>query len=565
MKTVSNFLSQLTDVPSSDPDDRRRRRLLNILLTGVGFLSIVTLIVVLFGSAFADIKDKSNLWLGLGAAVGLLLGTVIFYLINRNQHLPGWIASALFLLFLMIVFAFSDSQAELANGRSLFVFTVPIIMASILLRPSFSFLFAVLGSIEIGVLATSSGTALNSFAMVGFFLIAIVSWLSARSLEQALSDLRDINTNLDRLVEQKTSELASALSRELILAGRNQAILNSIADGVIVFDSNNTAILANPALSQLTETPLSNLVGIRFTDLINSTHLSAANRGLMMGLIESPEKTMPGFRIEWGQRTLSTSIARVQDVMGENIGTVAVFRDISREAELEKMKDTFVAIVSHELRTPLSAILGLAEMMKESVYGPLNEKQKSIAERILVNVRRLLGMVGDLLDEAQIRAGKLSIKLQVFKAASLLDTLHTTLDKIASDKGLYLTDELDPGMPENLKGDPHRLQQILINLVNNAIKFTEKGGIHVHIFRSEPNCWSMQVMDTGVGIPQSEIPYIFDTFRQVDNVTTRKQGGFGLGLSIVKQLVELMGGNIHVSSEEGIGSVFTATLPLEVR
>jgi signal transduction histidine kinase len=171
-------------------------------------------------------------------------------------------------------------------------------------------------------------------------------------------------------------------------------------------------------------------------------------------------------------------------------------------------------------------------------------------------------MVGDLLDEAQIRAGRLSIKLQVFKTASLLETLHNTMDKIASDKGLYLRDEMDPQMPEKLMGDPHRLQQVLVNLVNNAVKFTEMGGILVRVLRSEPGCWKMEVADTGVGIPESEIPHIFETFRQVDNVTTRQQGGFGLGLSIVKQLVELMGGEIAVRSEEGNGSVFTVTLPL---
>ncbi|MEW6403819.1 MAG: ATP-binding protein [Chloroflexota bacterium] len=560
---IPAFLSRLTDVPSSDPDDARRRKLLNILLIGTGALSIITLLMILIASIFSAFANPLNFWIGLASTFGVLLGTVFFLVINRNQKIPGWMSAGLFLLFLLVAFGFTDSPVELATGRSLFIFVVPVIMASILLRPSSSFIFAVLSAIEIGILSRVSATALNWFAIVGFFLVAFISWLSARSLEQALKDLRDINSNLDRLVEQKTRELANALSRELILAGRNQAILNSIADGVIVFDSNNVAILANPALSQLTETPLPNLMGIRFSDLVDNARLSATYRGTMMALLENPEKAMPGFRVEWGRRTLSTSMAKVQDTAGENIGTVAVFRDVSREAELEKMKDTFIAIVSHELRTPLSAILGFAEMMKESVYGPLNEKQMSIADRILINVQRLLNMVGDLLDEAQIRAGKLSIKPQVFKTVSLLENLHHTMDKLANDKGLSLTGELDSKMPEKLRGDPHRLQQVLINLVNNAIKFTERGGIHVHIFASEPNCWNMRVTDTGVGIPESEIEHIFETFRQVDNVTTRRQGGFGLGLSIVKQLVELMGGEVHVKSEEGRGSVFTATLPLE--
>jgi len=172
-------------------------------------------------------------------------------------------------------------------------------------------------------------------------------------------------------------------------------------------------------------------------------------------------------------------------------------------------------------------------------------------------------MVGDLLDEAQIRAGKLSIKLEKFKTASLLDVLHNTMDKIAGDKGLYLTSELDPNMPERLTGDPQRLQQVLVNLVNNAVKFTEKGGVHVSITCAGPDRWKMEVTDTGLGIPEHEIPYIFDTFRQVDSVTTRQHGGFGLGLSIVKQLVELMDGEITVKSSNTSGSTFTILLPME--
>jgi signal transduction histidine kinase len=167
------------------------------------------------------------------------------------------------------------------------------------------------------------------------------------------------------------------------------------------------------------------------------------------------------------------------------------------------------------------------------------------------------------LDEAQIKAGRLSLTKQMFKTSSLLEAMHATMDKIATDKGLYLTDEIDLTMPNIIIGDARRLQQILINLVNNSAKFTEKGGIHVSILHSDPNCWAIEVADTGRGIPKEEIPYIFDTFRQVENSTIRKHGGFGLGLAIVKQLVELMKGEITVNSELGKGTTFIIKLPLE--
>jgi PAS domain S-box-containing protein len=556
MKTL---LQRLISTPSLDPDDSRRRRNLNILLIGTECALILAFIASLV--AFSTGRSEKETILITWASASMALVVILVYLINR--YWSGKVAAVLFLTFLTIALSFSDSPEQIANGRSLFIYVIPIAMASVILQPVAGFFFALLGSGIVTWLALSISKLPNVPGIGGFFIVALVSWLSARSLEQALNDVREINANLDRLVAQKTQELASALSRELILAGRNEAILNSIADGVIVFDANNIAIRANPALSRLMEIPLQNLVGTRFSELMNSDRLTAASRGTMMGLIERPEKTVPGLRIEWGEKTLSTSFARVQDASGENIGTVAVFRDITREAELEKMKETFVAIVSHELRTPLNAIMGHTEMLKESIYGSLNEKQSTITERIMVNVKRLLGMVGDLLDEAQIRAGKLSIKPQSFRPAHLLEVVHNTMDKIAADKGLTLTSELDPSMPENIIGDPQRLQQVLVNLVNNSVKFTERGGVHVRILRTEPGCWKMEVTDTGAGIPVHEIPHIFETFRQVDNVTTRQHSGFGLGLSIVKQLVELMGGRIEVKSEDQQGSAFTVILPLE--
>jgi polar amino acid transport system substrate-binding protein len=274
------------------------------------------------------------------------------------------------------------------------------------------------------------------------------------------------------------------------------------------------------------------------------------------------QDTQPiGFRIEWGGKTLSVSAAQVYN-RSENMGTVTVFRDFTREAEVERLKSTFVAIVSHELRTPLNAILGYAEMFKEAVYGPMNEKQINMADRIMKNTQRLLGLINDLLNQAQMEAGKLTIKMAPFRPVELLDNLHSVMDKSAADKGLRLTSEIDANLPETLNGDAARLHQILVNLVNNSIKFTDQGIIHVKLFYPYENKWGIEVSDTGRGIPESEMPYIFDTFRQVEGTATRVHGGFGLGLSIVKQLITLMNGEIKVRSKVDEGTTFIATLPL---
>lgn len=555
---MSNYFQRFLTISTSDPDDARKRKILNILLAGTGFVSLLAIILFSYLLVVSQLSNDELSILLYGSIV-TLIGVAILYAINARYS--GKLAASIFLIFLSIIFAFSDSPEQVASGRALFTFTIPIFMASILIAPGFSFLFAGFTSAIISGLALSIGFNPNYPGIIGFFLIAFVSWLSARSLEQALQELRTINVNLDHVVAERTQALAESLSRERIEAGRNQAILNSIADGVIVFDKKWDATLANPAIKGMLDVPLELIVNKNFRELIEHPRVSPRSRGLLLAMIEHGTQPI-GFRIEWSEKTLSVSAAQVYDNQRQNTGTVIVFRDFTREAEVERLKSTFVGIVSHELRTPLNAILGYAEMFKETVYGPMNEKQVNMADRIIKNTERLLGLINDLLDQAQMEAGKLTIHAQAVNTADLLESLHGLMDKSASDKSLKLTSEIDPALPDALTGDPARLQQILVNLVNNSIKFTDNGSIHVRLFRHNNSQWGMEVSDTGLGIPESEIPFIFETFRQVDGAATRSHGGFGLGLSIVKQLVSLMHGEVRVQSKLGEGSAFIITLPL---
>ncbi len=556
---MKRLLEDLLNVPVSDPDDSRRRRLLNIILLSTLVAAIVALIAISINTVVDPGVIESETQLLLAGTFVLILGILAIYQLNRR--LSGRWASLLFLLLLTAIFYFSDSTKELVDGRSLFLFTIPIVMASMLLSPGASFIFSTVSSAMISILALSIGIIPNFPAIIGFFLVALASWLSARSLEQTLSELRSINANLDKVVTERTQALAESLDRERVEAGRNQAILNSIADGVIVFDRQWNATMANPAIRGMLEIPLELITGKNFRELIEHPRLVSKSRGLLYAMME--HETQPiGFRVEWGGKTLSVSAAQVYNNRNENIGTVTVFRDFTREAEVEKLKSTFVAIVSHELRTPLNAILGYAEMFRESIYGPMNEKQVNMADRIMKNTQRLLGLINDLLDQAQMEAGKLTIKMAPFRPSELLENLHSVMDKTASDKGLTLTSEIEDSLPESLNGDAARLQQILVNLVNNAVKFTDKGSVNVKLLHLSEYKWGIEVMDTGRGIPETEIPHIFETFRQVEGMTTRVHGGFGLGLSIVKQLVTLMNGDIKVRSTLDVGTNFIITLPL---
>ncbi len=412
-KKINSWL----DVPSSDPDDARRRKLLNIILASAVVLSIVLIVFMIWlwftTPRDAWMRDVNNIF---WVTTGLLVGSSLLFVLNRNMR--GSIARVLFLILMTVGIAFADTPQQLVAGRSTFLFTIPIILASVLLPSWTAFLATVLCIVILGFLQIQlTGLITDATAtFLGFAFISLLVWLSSRSLERALIDLRQININLDRLVQERTKELANALSRERIESGRTKAILESIADGVIVFDLYGKAIVANPSSGLLLEMKYDELIDKTIQDLSQSKSLDPFNRGILNNLLANPSSKPSNYHIQWGRKAISVTSAPVVDSDGQPIGTVAVFRDYTHEAEVEKMKNTFLAIVSHELRTPLNAILGYAEMLKEAVYGPVNEKQTRAADRIMTNSHRLLDIVSDLLDKAQMEAGKLSLHLAILPA-----------------------------------------------------------------------------------------------------------------------------------------------------
>jgi len=558
MKINQTF--NLLYVSTSDPDDARRRRLLNILL--MGFLAIGLTAVVLLGVGLLTGALKISEF-GRVFGSSLILVFVILVILVINRYWSGLIASATFLLLLTILVALGDIPKNTVEGRSLFYFVIPITMSSVLLRSYASFILAALSSLAVALLAFTNHLTIDPVPMFGFLAIALVSWLSARSLETALRDLRVINVELDQRVADRTQELSESLTREHAEASRRQAILQGIADGVIVLDNDGLVIMCNMATSRLLDTPIEQILQRRIDDVLQSSMLSDDDREVLMQTISAADVTMAPMRVRWDKRTLSVKAAPVRDVEGHAIGNVAVIRDFTREAEVEEMKNTFVSMVSHELRTPLNAILGYSEMLRDAIYGSVNDKQANAADRILKNSRRLLDIVSDLLDKAQIEAGHLALHYEDFKATELLENMHSVMDQIAIDKGLELKSSIASDMPEMLNSDAQRLQQVLVNLVNNAIKFTEKGGITVRIYRATNEHWAFDVADTGPGIAPEDQKYIFDPFRQIEGTVTRSHGGIGLGLSIVNRIIDLMKGRIFVQSNPGQGTTFTVVLPFE--
>jgi PAS domain S-box-containing protein len=229
------------------------------------------------------------------------------------------------------------------------------------------------------------------------------------------------------------------------------------------------------------------------------------------------------------------------------------------------VKQQFLASVTHEIRTPMNAIVGFGKLLQRT---EISEKQKKYLDAINTSGENLLLIVNDLLDSAKIEAGKMTFEKIPFSLQDVLSSVLTILHYKASEKDIILSAKTDPDVPPYLTGDPTRLNQILTNLAGNAVKFTEKGTVEIHISQKESDTsgilLQIQVSDTGIGIEPDKLPFIFDSFSQAGYDTTRKYGGTGLGLTIVRQLTELQGGTIEVVSPPGKGTTFTVMLPYTI-
>lgn len=230
---------------------------------------------------------------------------------------------------------------------------------------------------------------------------------------------------------------------------------------------------------------------------------------------------------------------------------------MEKAEEANRLKSEFLNTMNHELRTPLTVILGNIPLLTDEKDLPEPKEVAEIARDMEKSARHLLTLINDLLDISKIEAGKMTLNMEAVSAASVIDDAVSTISVLAQKKGIAVEAKADDMM---IKADPVRLKQILLNLLSNAVKFTDKGGIMVIVERDGDSA-RFKVTDTGCGMREEDLPYIFDVFRQVDSSSTRNVQGSGLGLAITKKLVELHGGNISVESRFGEGSVFTFTMP----
>jgi signal transduction histidine kinase len=558
-------LNQLLDIRSLDPDEARRGKLLNILLLGVMVLSILALMALaaldLSGLFPNDSAARSGLALGYGAGLSAFVGTVAILVINRYHS--GRLASWLFLFMLTIVISFSDEPHQVIDGRSLISYAIPILMASVLLRPRDSFIMASLASLLLCVIGASIQVFPNVVGMATFFMIALVSWLSARGLQTALEDLRVINRELDQRVRDRTRELAEALGREHATAVRNRTILEAIGDGVLVTDRQKRIILANPAANRMALLPPDQ-------DL-QERSLFEMLRGVEPEAVGQIEERMSNgdanehsiIRFEWNKRTVAANIAPVSLVLPDQSvvagGHVMALRDMTREVQLDRMKTIFLGAVSHELRTPMAAIRGYVEVLTDLESASLSEAGRKYLDIIDTNIRRLLALANDLIDLSRIEVGEIALYREWTDVTSIVEGAADTVRREFEKRGLSLAVQIEPDLPP-LYVDQHRVTQILLNLLTNAYKYTVAGGATVDVGRTD-GMVRIVVADTGVGLTEEEKTRLFERFFRSGNEVVQKAGGTGLGLAITKSLIELHGGTITFESESGKGTTFAVSFP----
>jgi len=412
--------------------------------------------------------------------------------------------------------------------------------------------------ITTGIYRNSTG------GMVGIFTVA--------------RDITDRKTR-ENVLQEQTERLERA----------NRLLLDSAGEGIIGLDLQGRTTFINPAAAAMIEWEPAEVIGKLQHDIMHHTHVdgtrfhsedcpiyAAFRKGETQHVKKDVfwKKSGDCFFVEY------TSTPVVEG--GKCVGAVLIFHDITESLRLEeertrasareqaaletsRLKTQFLANISHELRTPINGIVGMTGLLLDS---SLDAEQREFANTIRASADTLLSLINDVLDLSKIEAGRLDLESIDFDLEQMVSNLEKTLLYSARAKGLELKRQTAPEIASMLyRGDPTRLAQILTNLVSNAIKFTAKGRVeitvrHESVTDHRANLY-FEVKDTGIGIPADKLERMFVPFTQADASTTRRFGGTGLGLSICKQLVGLMGGEIGVTSEDGKGSMFWFSVPLE--
>ncbi len=372
-------------------------------------------------------------------------------------------------------------------------------------------------------------------------------------------------------------EQIQALSEEYNL------ILSSVSEGIFGIDTNGRGIFINEAAARMLQLPREQFIGMPLYEAVMNTRASgeaypSEQNPVRLTLADGLSRHVSEevfFRRDGSSFFVSYRINALFD-RGRMIGAVVVFSDRTNEREIMEAKEMaertanakteFISMMSHELRTPMNAIVGMGELMQDS---RLDEEQQWYMEIIVQNSHELVRIMNDITDVNRMENGKMILDEQEFNLYELLESVHRLFLPAAESKQIPLDLQIEQEVPSRAKGDVQRLRQVLVNIIGNAVKFTDQGHIEIivslsHLSREHGMILDFRIVDTGIGIPADRLNELFQSFSQVHHVMNRHYGGTGLGLFISKNLIELMNGTIGVDSSEHSGSTFYFSIPFEL-
>lgn len=478
--------------------------------------------------------------------------------------------------FILITLAFLLSTAfhgfmKILLAKTKTAQSIRILLLSVIVLPPLLIYLDRTGQ-RFGLFDADFGILLKIIFSTAFFVTVI--WRTALNNHNSERSIRRSNRRLaikelerQRLSLEKQMNEAFKRTEE-----RLRAIFANAASGIIICDEKHDIAHWNQAAETMLGWEEAKIVGQNlFTVLTGSTSIYNEAEVASVELTAVNKKNLRHFPVKISASTIELRDEKMYVVFIDDISISKRSEEdllIARQKALDKsrFKSEFLANISHEIRTPLNGIIGMSALLSKT---SLDEKQRNFMRTIDLSSKSLLSLINQILDISKIESGNLSIEHVPFELNTMLNSTLSIVSFAAEQKGLNIEIKIDPGVPKTLIGDSLRLQQVLLNLINNAIKFSDQGIITVKVSKTTDETsptprFLFEVIDQGIGIESSVKEKLFKAFSQGDGSTSRKYGGTGLGLAISKQLVELMSGYIEVESSPHAGSRFYFELPLEI-